>query len=607
MSDRGPPQVGRVNDTTPNVAASRRADDARVPELRWFVPELQLRPVAGRQGHVRNALTGATMELSSGEYAVLAACEGCLTLDEHVATAARKLSAPTEHWPAFRELLERCTDEGLLVSLPALLSRCDARSTDGPAELAGVAIRTCDRPRLLARLLESAGNLEARGAKKRRWFVFDDSRDPKCEAANRASVDACKLDLTHIGRAEARMLEDSLCAEFPDGAREIAWLLGAGSSSEATYGRPLNHALLQFAGRAFLAIDDDVVLEARRPAMRGSGFTVDDHVDELLWYESEDALWTDCPALELDPLAAHERWLGLPLAVAWARAEREAGTLGDVDLRPHHGRRFAPEARIVFTHSHACGDPGSALLPLQLLTLPERSRRWLAERPEIARRAFARRLNWRGQARLRLSPRRILTFTTMAGVDNSRLLPPAARSHRSEDVLLGIAAQCMYPSGWLADLPFGLPHLREAGKQWLPPTANFMQEPLHVLYAWIDENAKNIVAESAEARLDAMAAMLRDYAQMSDRALSEALRWHAADAGSRTLFAIAEQLDDAALPAQWKAQLAPWLESPAFAADEASIAGRTLAPEAVRVLAEAYARAMMAWPQLWHFCRERNR
>ena len=80
-----------------------------------------------------------------------------------------------------------------------------------------------------------------------------------------------------------------------------------------------------------------------------------------------------------------------------------------------------------------------------------------------------------------------------------------------------------------------------------------------------------------------------------------------ADAGSRTLFAIAEQLDDAALPAQWKAQLAPWLESPAFAADEASIAGRTLAPEAVRVLAEAYARAMMAWPQLWHFCRERNR
>jgi hypothetical protein len=159
----------------------------------------------------------------------------------------------------------------------------------------------------------------------------------------------------------------------------------------------------------------------------------------------------------------------------------------------------------------------------------------------------------------------------------------------------------------VVDLPFGLPHLREPQKHWLPATENFMQEPLHVLYGFIEERAAGIVAESPEARLAAVGALLLDYAQMSDSELSDALRDHAADAASRTLFAIAEQLDDATLPAQWKALLVPWLRSPAFAVDSISVAGRTLAPATVRPLAEACGRAMLAWPRLWEFCRERYR
>jgi hypothetical protein len=133
-----------------------------------------------------------------------------------------------------------------------------------------------------------------------------------------------------------------------------------------------------------------------------------------------------------------------------------------------------------------------------------------------------------------------------------------------------------------------------------------MQEPLHVLYAWIDENARNVTPRAAELRLVAIGAMLIDYARMSDRALAEALRLHAIDAASRTLFAIEEQLADPGLPAQWKAQLAPWLESPAFATDEASVRSRVLAPEAVRALAHSYGRAMQLWPELWRSCRDRG-
>jgi hypothetical protein len=600
-----------MDDVTRHAQRPIQATAAAQPgssELGWFVPELQLRPLAAPRGLVRNPLNGATMELSSGEYAVLSACDGCCTLAEHEARAARQLSAPPEHRPAFREVIERCARRGLLMSLPDLVSRFGAPADTRPAASCGIAVRTADRPKLLARLLSSAVRLEARGAPRRRWLVLDDSRDPANEQANRAAIGACHaLDVAHVGRTETAALEEALRAEFPHAEREIAWLLGAGSTGEATYGRPLNHALLRFAGRAFCTIDDDVVLDPRRPALSEPGFTVTDDVDELLWYDDEESLWRACPSLEIDPFAAHESWLGLPLASAWARAEREAGALAEIRLRPAHGRRFATDARVLFTHNHACGDPGSSLLPLQLLTLPPHSRQWLAAHPDAAAAAFARRIDWRGQVRMRLAPRRVLTFTTMAGVDNSRLMPPAARIHRSEDVLLGIVAQCMYPSSWVVDLPFGLPHLREPQKHWLPATENFMQEPLHVLYGFIDERSAGIVAESPEARLAAIGALLLDYAQMSDVELSDALRDHAADAGSRTLFAIAEQLDDATLPAHWKALLVPWLRSPAFAVDSASVAGRTLAPATVRPLAEACGRAMLAWPQLWEFCRERYR
>jgi hypothetical protein len=564
-------------------------------------------PVSPRRCLVRNALNGATMELSSGEYAVLSSCQGCGRLDEHVARAERRLAAPPEHRPAFREVLERCAQAGLLMPLSALLARCGTPRGERGAALAGVAIRTCDRPALLERLLASARRLEAAGGEPRRWFVFDDSRAAQNETANRAVVCACGVDATYVSPSDASALASELRAEFPGAEGEIAWLLHADASHAASYGRPLNHALLRFAGKRFVAVDDDVVLEARRPALSEPGFAVNESADELLWFASEEAMWRECPALDIDPIAAHESWLGLPLPDAWARAEREAGTLADLEIGPQHGSRFAPDARVLFTHGHACGDPGSTLLPLQLLTLPALSRRRLSQKPETARDAFAARINWRGQARLRLTPKRVLTFTTATGVDGATLVPPTARSYRSEDVLLGIVAQCMYPSSWFVDLPFALAHLREPRKTWISSDANFMQEPLHVLYAWIEENAVGIVAESAAERLEAMGRLLCDHARMSDPALSEALWRHAADAGSRTLFAIEEQLDDATLPGEWKTQLAAWRHSPAFALDDRSVRGRVLAPELVRGLADAYGRAMQIWPRLWNHCGERNR
>jgi hypothetical protein len=570
----------------------------------WFIPEWSMQPLSPRWCLLRNPFNDAAARLEAGEYAVLAACDGCRTLAEHEARAAAKLNAPAAHRTAIRELLERCAQNGLVIALPDLVARFGLPAARTPRGIDAAVVRTADRPQLLGRLLSSAEALQSRTGSRRRWIVIDDSRDGANRSANRDALEHCRaLESEHIDHAAIAALGGALRSEFPEFASEIAWLLEPGLPGETTAGVPINHALLRLAGRAFVNFDDDALIDPRRPAITERGFAVCDASDEFLWYESETAMWGDCPALELDPILAHEHWLGLPMAEAWQKAEKEAGSLATVQIGSAAIERFAPDARIVFTHNHSCGDPGSSMLPFQLFALPTRSRQWLAAHPEAAR--WVSRIAWRGQTRLRLAPQRDLTFTTMVGIDNSRLLPPAARNHRSTDLLLGLIAQRMYPTSWVVDLPFALPHLRAPAKQWLGSGEAFMQEPLHVVYSYLDEHTGSLVSASAEQRLAAMGTLLLDLATASEARLRETLLQHAIDAGSRALFSIQEQLDDAALPATWKSTLKPWLQSPALMPESA--AQRVLEPAPVRALVHAYGKAMIAWPRLWTFCAGRNR
>jgi hypothetical protein len=486
------------------------------------------------------------------------------------------------------------------------VGRFGAPTAEAPREITHVVVRTADRPQLLARLLSSAAALEARTGSHRRWIVIDDSRAAANERANRATLEACRtLETEHLDHAAAAETGRGLRSEFPDLEREIEWLLAPGLQGATTAGVPINHALLRLAGRAFVSFDDDSIIDPRRPALCEQGFTVSDAVDELLPYDSEAALWSDCPALDLDPIGAHAQWIGLPMAQAWRLAEQQAGSLSAMEIGPADLERFHGDARVLFTHNHACGDPGSSMLPIQLFALPMRSRQWLASHPEAATYGFASRIDWRGQTRLRLAPKRDLTLTTLAGIDNTRLLPPAARSHRSQDLLVGLVAQRMYPTSWVVDLPFGLPHLRAPAKHWIQSGESFKQEPLHVVISHLAEHASHLAASSAEQRLAMMGSLLLDLGAASETRLKETLLQHAIETGSHALFLIREQLDDATLPEAWRSALAAWLESPAL--KPAAAHARVVDSAMIRPLLNAYGKAMIAWPRLWNRCRERNR
>lgn len=571
----------------------------------WFAPAWQMLPLGKRRCLVRNPLNGAAIELSSGEYAVLSTCQGCQPLAEHELRAARELSAPLEHRPAFREVIERCARQGLLMALPDLVARF------GPAQPVAsppppIVVRTADRPQLLLRLLQGAATVQARTGCAYHWHVVDDSRHETSRQANRDAIARCHgLDVLHHDLAGQPSLEAELIQALPGLEAEIRLLLAAPEEGEATYGRPINYALLRFAGRRLFLVDDDVTIDPRRPALSSHGVEVSLAPEIAFWYESTEAALRDCPALEIDPFADHARWLGLPLAQAWRNAKELPGGLRVGDLPVHCGASFASDARVLFTRNQVLGDPGWDKFASSMLMLAPETRRWLAAQPDAARYALESQVHWRGRAALRIAPHQTLSTTTLTGVDNSVLMPPTERSGRDVDLLLGEVARCVHPSAWHVELPFALPHLRQARRAWLRPEQKLILPPSLLLVTRARALSPALRAEGAAERMHALAAGLLDLAAAGEARLRDLLEEQAIEHASRILFSIQEQLGDASLPAAWHATLQAWQRSPALGLDRESLRSCVVAPEVARAKVQGYARRLAAWPRIWNYCRER--
>ena len=571
---------------------------------RWFVPPLTTLPLASRRCRVNSAINRAVAELSLDEHAVLAACEGCRTLADHAALVERKLNIRQEERNTIARWLESFAAVGLFVSIEELVRRFGSAPSAPAVPCSGVIIRTCDRPNLLARTLASISALQARYDASHRYLILDDSRNAANRAENRRLISGQeKLDCAYYDLSEPSALDCELRVAFPACGEEIDWLLGPPTSNEATYGRPVNLALLLTAGSRFLLLDDDALLEPRSPPVSGAGFAVSSDADELFCYVSQAALLDACPPLDIDPLGAHLEYLGDTVARSWGRVAAGSLEPAVTNFGAEDALRFTDGARILFTQNHALGDPGSALFPYHLLSLPTRSRQFIFDTPASSRYAFRDRFNWRGQTRLRLATTRPLTFTTLTGADNSVILPPTVRSHRNEDLLLGQLAQHAHPGGWMVDLPWALPHRRDPPKQWLDASAMSPQEPVHFLLDYLERHAAVVASDQPERRLETLGALLIDLSLTSDRRLTDMLEAQAADVATRSVFSISMQLDDATTPAHWKDAIRPWLDSPALSTDPARLLVRLASPALVRNLALNYGRALEAWPGMWAWAR----
>jgi hypothetical protein len=593
-----------MNASLASIGAKRESMSANGAPVQWFVPQLQMFPLAARRCTVRNRLTGASLELSSGEYAVLSACEGCRPLGEHEALAAQRLSAPHEHRSAIRELLERCARQGLLISLPDLAARFGPTGASNMPPLVDVAIPTADRPRLVLRLLTSAVALQRRTGAAYRWHVFDDSRSADNRRGVVEAIESCPdLEVSYHDLSAVDSLESRLAAAFPGVRREIHSLLAAAAPGEITSGRTMNHELLWFAGRRFLSIDDDALLEPRRPPLERPGVQVGFSQPAAFWYDSLDAAYAACPELPLDPFVEHTQWLGLRMADAWRRAATEGIHVREI---PHWAAAyFDSAASVIFTANHLLGDPGWVSFSGQQLAIGAETRAWLGANPEAVRHAFDSQIHWRGYTSLRLAPQTGLSTTTLTGFDDRVLLPPAARAGFATDTMIGELTRCIHPTGWASSLPFALPHLRDSRRRWLSPTEPpVFDRNRSLLASYAHRSSLSIHACDPAARLATLGEAFVDLGAASDATLHGVIEEHAADHARQVAFRVNEQLDDATTPEGWKQVLRQWVGSPLLRLDAEALRQQRLPPDELRTLARDFGRALIAWPRLWAWCRE---
>lgn len=576
----------------------------------WIAPELSMLPLAARRCVVRNVRTGAFATATPESHGLLRYCDRFRTLAEHAQVIGTAIPGLAAQRAWVLQQLDSFCRAGILVRPAEVVAgwigeTAQAAAPPGPAE---IVVRTCDRPALLARLLASVAGLPPGVAASCRFTVLDDSHGTDARERNRASCAAAQPALA-VGHVVLDAAEDwiaDLRAAFPGAHAELDWLLGAGVAG-ATYGRPVNYALLRHAGRRLLTIDDDVVVAPRCSPRQVAGFVMSSAPDQWDFHRSRAELEASCAPLAIDPFAAHLGVLGASLAAATASlgpglaAEALCAGLAAPDLD-----RLDRRSAVLFTQNGALGDPGSALHPFPLYAADDEAfARFTANAADYALLARVR-YNWRGQPRARIACDRPLTFTTLAGLDNRKLLPPTVPALRNEDLLLGAVARVVHPHSVAVDLPWSLLHLRDPEKCWEPlasPTPQ-RQDVVHVLLELVAAAAPACRAEAPEDRLRYLGRVLQDWGAAGESTLREMLEQHLLDTRTRIAFELQESLDrHPAAPAWWRRDVEAYLRGPNLALARADLGAALADAGTVRGVLAAYGRALDVWPELWAYRR----
>ena len=577
----------------------------------WIAPEVFMLPIAPRECVLRNKQTGSIARATPESFGLLQYCQRFRTLADHADAVCASVPTLSGHKTWVLEQLGAFCRAGVMVNAETVVKSWHTEATRGVSDtdFHGVAIRTCERPHLLERLLESIRRTQRRHGTTFCYEVLDDSKNPSMRQRNREQCERVRAELRVRYRdlqQESPLLVE-LRAQFTDASREINWLLGGTETDDAnTYGRPLNWALLLSAGQRFLSIDDDVILDVRRSPLERGGFAISAERDRWYFYRSEDEIVRECAPLSLDPLAAHLRHLGRSLAdllrteAAGLTNEELCQRLTVSDLT-----RLDSRSSALFTQNAVLGDSGSSLHPHALYSVDDEAFARFTQSEGAYRLHTLHRYNWRGQSSMRIATTRTLTFSTIAGIDNRALLPPTARTFRNEDLLLGEVAQFMHRHAVILDLPWSLLHFRDPVKEWMPlatPTP-FVQDVLHVLLEIVSEAAQDCRAEDPEARLQYLARVMLDWGAASDARLRQMLEEHVMDNRTRIAFELREDMERRPLaPAYWRQDIQRYLGGPNMGLSTKDLHAAVADAKVVRKTLQVYGHALEVWPALWKYC-----
>lgn len=536
------------------------------------------------------------------------------SVDVHVAQALRKVPG-LRSADAARQALATLARVGLLQSdadwLAALTAPAAATAPEVP--FAGLAIRACDRPQQVERLLASLADYEARFAARRPLWLLDDSRDAAAAAGNRRLLGdyarSTGAPTTYLSPAAGAAVAKWLRKALPQFAAAADALLTQQPGSAG--GRNWNLLLLLTAGRRLIMLDEDFVFPLRRHPDAQDGIDpagVDQST--VRFYDSLDAALAAGTALDADPIEQHLAWLGASMAGVAATGL----TLNRQDLRGLPLADLAhltPAVRVLTTHIGTRGASGSSDNSFLFELDPDARDAFWRDRDSYLHNLDAHSI-WFGHRRARIAPQ---GFFSPFGLDNSVLTPCTTTAGRNEDAVFGTLLRFCHPDGVTLHMPQAIGHMQEGARQRTATNGTARAPGFNrFLYEQLQNADPAVRAADPAVRMRFAGAILENLAASSDQALATHLREYRNYTHANLIERLQQQLvGNPGAPVYWQADLraliernaramiaktAPRLDGWPEGIDDAACAGL------LRGQLQAVATALEAWPALWQYARD---
>ena len=379
------------------------------------------------------------------------------------------------------------------------------------ARIADLAIVTCNRPRLLARAIESyATNLARHGRDATLTVVDASSGEDGVLSSVRAATRSCAVPIRHIGPRDRRLLTRRLVdAGYDTDVLEAA--LSPPAHLGWAPGANRNLLALASAGRPYLSVDDDTVCTfGPMPSDPRLALARADTTRFSLYGSIDDRRRAVGDGADADLLALHERVLGKLVRECERTLDKRAE--GDAGADRSSCDRFL-RGSVVATWSGYVGDAATEN-PLFYLVQRGETRERLLRTEKAFRAAFRSRQLRRAPEAITLTSGGFFT-PQVVGLDARTTLPPFFPIGRGQGALFGRMTMAT-TSGLFALLPEPIVHDPDPRVQDEQALDRIGQNPsLARLLCAVAERMPKSIGGNPSARLSKLGAAFRELGGLS--------------------------------------------------------------------------------------------
>jgi hypothetical protein len=464
-----------------------------------------------------NPITNRSVIVSATVIAAAAHCKTFASISEHASRiAAIDPARTTTDWEA---LLSMALCKGVLMDLHDLSLHIKLASTQKPSKpLKTICIPTCNRPKLLARLIASlADNIEGR-TDHVDVIIADDSSLATCRDENVSIIRAMKSDLlniTYLGPCERLNIAERTSRLTGIPLDVIFFGLLRNNGTGTSVGAVRNTLLLATAGRRVLFIDDDVVCRltaiphsridsvcSAHPALIQTRFLNNILEASHLPMAPESILELHETALNIDGTSLSDE--------AVARLDTPLLT------------RLCTPSSVIVAQTGVAGDCALDVPSRYFMGGADDINR-ITKTEAIYKAAMTNRAVLRGPTSILLSDR-LLTASYCLAVDSSdQILPPFLPCYRGEEIVFGaLISKCLH-GALMAYIPRAILHLPLHSRHFKPGlmpsrAGRFVTSATLARLLAAESHNEATVNEA----MTSLGKQLDDLSKMSDRSLRDA-------------------------------------------------------------------------------------